>query len=541
MAAERIAALMIYSFSALAFLYLLLLWIRSGDRRRVYGVVYAVSTVWFGMNVVLEFSAGPVFPLLILSFAFPPLLLALFRKQGGWQWLAAASAVPMLVGCAAWFGLGALHTANTRRPLGFALGVFLTLAAAGALRTLAAQKTGAQFRSHAWLLAAAVILVPAGFVWSGSWWNTLARSLPTAFLFVGTFYQQRFRFYDIFVKRGLFILACAALLAVHQLLLPGRYWTLLPLVAILPRIFRWIEAWVDRFLLHRRFGSAAAASFFLRGLDAAENEAELEREAANRIREIFRANSSIRDGILIIGEREQNAPILSEDQALLAGLQDSYTLVRSNLRLREARRDQQLAAIRARVNPHFLFNALNSIADLTHRDPARAEQTVEQLAEVFRHSLKASEREWITLREEIRSTQAYLDVERARFEDRLEIQVDVNPSVEHVLVPSMIVQTLVENAVKHGTSKVNQGRLRIEAWPSPEGTRLRVSDNGPGLAQVKSTITNGHASDPSTFGLRAIRERLEHHYGGRASLELIRQEGEELTLAEVLLPERKQP
>lgn len=534
MSTERVIGLLIYCFSALAFLYLLGLWMRSPSpvRRGVYGLVYAVSTVWFLLNAWLTWNPGSLFPLLVLAFAFPPLMLALYRKDGGWLWLNVFCAAAAGVGLASWIGVGPFDAGGVRAAMGVALGVALGAAAAGALRTIAATGAPGQFRSQAWLLATAAVLVPLGVYYSNFWVNLAARSLPTAFLFVGTFYQQRFRFYDIFVKRGLFVLACVAMLGVHRLIFKDQYWTLLPLVVFLPRIFRWIEGWVDRVLLHRRFTTASAARHFLHGLDGAEDEAELNRMAAARLKDIFRAEALVEGGSLQLGARAQNAPVLSEDQALLASLQESYAVVRSNLRLRESRRDQQLATLRARVNPHFLFNALNSIADLTHRDASRAEQTVEQLAEVFRHALKASEREWIPLREELRAVQAYLDVERARFEDRLEVTIDVDPMLESHMVPSMVLQTLVENAVKHGTSKVTDGRLEILCDRARDGTaiRLRVLDNGPGPGA--STVRGDDG-----FGLRAVRERLEHHFGAGAHLELKRQD-DGRTLAEVLVPER---
>src|SRR6185295_5860950 len=106
------------------------------------------------------------------------------------------------------------------------------------------------------------------------------------------------------------------------------------------------------------------------------------------------------------------------------------------------------------INPHFLFNALNAIVALIPTKPERAEETLEQLAEVFRYTLTRSDKEWTRLADEVEFVRAYLDVEKARFGERLQATIDVDPKVQDMTVPSMMLQTLVENAVKHGLSSV---------------------------------------------------------------------------------------
>src|SRR5262249_46906791 len=129
---------------------------------------------------------------------------------------------------------------------------------------------------------------------------------------------------------------------------------------------------------------------------------------------------------------ESRKRFLSEDLALLASLAESLAFLLENLRLRDKRLEQEkrveelelsanrleLKALRAQVNPHFLFNALNTIAGLIPRFPARAQQTIEQLAEVFRFTLRRMDREWVRLEEEMEAVRAYLDVEQARFGNR---------------------------------------------------------------------------------------------------------------------------
>ena len=136
--------------------------------------------------------------------------------------------------------------------------------------------------------------------------------------------------------------------------------------------------------------------------------------------------------------------------------------VAQELRLQTSR--SELKALRAQINPHFLFNALNAIASLIHTDPARADAAVEQLAEVFRYTLRRSEQEWAPLDQELAFARAYLDVEQARFGRRLEFSIDAATGVARAQVPSMLLQTLVENAVKHGISRVRTpGRIDVTA------------------------------------------------------------------------------
>jgi LytS/YehU family sensor histidine kinase len=138
--------------------------------------------------------------------------------------------------------------------------------------------------------------------------------------------------------------------------------------------------------------------------------------------------------------REPRTRFLSEDMALAASLAGTFAFLLENLRLRDKRQEQErrvhelqlnansleLKALRAQVNPHFLFNALNTIAGLIPRYPARAERTIEQLAEVFRFTLRRMDREWVRLEEEIEAVRAYLDVEQARFGDHLNFRIEMS-------------------------------------------------------------------------------------------------------------------
>ena len=252
-------------------------------------------------------------------------------------------------------------------------------------------------------------------------------------------------------------------------------------------------------------------------------------------------------GVMRLGRRAGGTPFFSEDRSLLGSLADVFAYMFENTRLQvreqaQARRAKELSlqasrsdlkALRAQINPHFLFNALNAIAGLIHKDPGRADRTVEQLAEVFRYTLRRSEREWAPLEDEIEFVRAYLDVEQARFGRRLECRVTLDTAVTAAAVPTMMVQTLVENAVKHGVAAVRGvGQVLVDAYPDDDGLRIRVADNGPGFGDRTPAVDAGGSS----YGLKNIRERLRGYYGDRAALTLERDDEQELTVAAIQLP-----
>ncbi len=164
--------------------------------------------------------------------------------------------------------------------------------------------------------------------------------------------------------------------------------------------------------------------------------------------------------------------------------------------------EAELRALRAQINPHFLFNTLNSIASLIHDDPPAAEDITTRLADVFRYSLLASERETTRFADELEFLRAYLAIERTRLGDRLKIEEDLEPGLESVPVPSLLLQPVVENAVHHGVSPRPQGgTLGLRARRAGEALVIEISDDGPGFDPAARPSGNG-------FGLHAVRERL---------------------------------
>jgi hypothetical protein len=173
----------------------------------------------------------------------------------------------------------------------------------------------------------------------------------------------------------------------------------------------------------------------------------------------------------------------------------------------------QLRALQAQLNPHFLFNALNSVVTLIGRDPALAQRTVVRLADLLRATLRAGDTQELPLAQELEVTRRYLDIEQVRFADRLTVQWDIAHDVDAV-VPAFALQPLVENALVHGIAQLARpGVLRISASRDQGDVVLRVSDNGPGpFAKSRS---NG-----AGVGLNNLRARLDRLYGDAASLVL---------------------
>ena len=435
-------------------------------------------------------------------------------------------------------------------------------------------------------LMGVVILGNLGVIQFGRLLQTLVYATPLLACFSSVYLTDRFTFVDLFLKRGLSLLLTIVVLTVYfALVLPvlaltelawAAPWVLalavLPVTLALPWLYGRVGAWVDRVWLGRRFTTVEAVKRFLSSVRQATTEAQLVERAEAGLATIFRADARIdlsgvdrvapdapqearvelalpgdpSPGLVRLGRRSGGAPFLSEDRLLLDSLVEVFAHLRENVRLHAKEQEQEqrardlslqasksdLRALRAQINPHFLFNALNAIAGLIHKDPARADRTVEQLAEVFRHTLRRSQREWARLEDEFELVTAYLDVEQARFGSRLDCEISLDPAVTSAVVPTMMLQTLVENAVKHGVAAVRGvGRVVVIATRDEDDLLVQVTDNGPGLEQGDPPTSEGGG-----YGLRNVEERLEGYFGDGARLRLSRDEARALTVAEIRMP-----
>jgi two-component system, LytTR family, sensor histidine kinase AlgZ len=191
---------------------------------------------------------------------------------------------------------------------------------------------------------------------------------------------------------------------------------------------------------------------------------------------------------------------------------------------RQATLRAELEALQSRTHPHFLFNALNTIASLIPSEPLLAEATVERLADLLRYSLRTTRRPKVPLSEEIERVKDYLEVQRARFGARLVYTVSVEPGAEGFEVPPLMLLPLVENAVLHSIApRVAGGALRVCARRDAAGLELLVEDGGGERSGATSSGTGTALAD--------LRRRLSLLYGGRASLRLTENEAGGITAA----------
>jgi len=178
----------------------------------------------------------------------------------------------------------------------------------------------------------------------------------------------------------------------------------------------------------------------------------------------------------------------------------------------------QLQALKMQIHPHFLFNTLNSISALLHKDVEAADIMIARLGDFLRLTLKRSDAQTVTLDQELEFLKCYLDIEKIRFQDRLTINIDVDPETLDMSVPNLILQPIVENAVRHGIAKqVLPGRILIRAFQKDDRLLLEVEDNGPGI--------EGNGSSPAGLGLSNTRARLQQFYGEDFRLQIANANG----------------
>lgn len=231
---------------------------------------------------------------------------------------------------------------------------------------------------------------------------------------------------------------------------------------------------------------------------------------------------------------------ISALEAMRARLDDATMALRTKERDEaEARRlvaEAQLASLESRVNPHFLFNTLNSIATLVHENPSAAERMTTQLAALLRASLDAGS-PLVPLADELNVVRAYLEIERVRFGDRLRYDVRADGEADLSRVPRLAVQTLVENSVKYAVSPRREGAsIAVRAAATNGQLRIEVIDDGPGFLSRRSP-SGAKADDtsvlPEGHGLALVRERLAMTFGDRASLEIDSAPGRTMVAIEV--------
>jgi two-component system, LytTR family, sensor kinase len=191
----------------------------------------------------------------------------------------------------------------------------------------------------------------------------------------------------------------------------------------------------------------------------------------------------------------------------------------------------KIEALKSQINPHFLFNTLTSISSLIRSQPETARTLINKLSGLLRRLLRSHEH-FVTLREELESVDEYLDIEVVRFGPKLRVRKEVAPDTVDVVVPSMILQPLVENSIKHGLSrKVGAGTITIRSWRDHARVMIEVEDDGMGflLERLEQPMASG-------IGLANVRERLRVIYGATYQLTLTSEPGKG-TKARIEIPE----
>ena len=174
----------------------------------------------------------------------------------------------------------------------------------------------------------------------------------------------------------------------------------------------------------------------------------------------------------------------------------------------------QLQALKMQIHPHFLFNTLNSISALIHKDVEAADAMIAKLGDFLRLTLKTSDAQTVRLVQEIEFLKCYLDIERIRFDDRLVVSFDIQPNALEHIVPNLILQPIVENAVRHGVARQpGVGRINVSAFDRNGRLNLQVQDNGPGLSVNPNAVNSG-------IGIRNTRARLQQSYGNDYRLDI---------------------
>jgi two-component sensor histidine kinase len=459
---------------------------------------------------------------------------------------------------------------------GFYLAPALMLAAASAfgltVQALAGRNVEARVRIHRrWirgLLALMLACSAASLSGFGAFVDPVPDYLLLIFFGVSLYYRERMVFFDLLAKRGAFLGVGLVILTVcvpigahfaNGTTLDRTAWIyalgILPCWLAAPWIYGRLSHAIDQAWLHRTYSPEEAERQFVREIQIASTEEELQRYAAASLSGIFRAPAEVRFngpaiegrngsedeslaaglehngfrlGHILLKPRATGLPFLSDDGRLLHSLARTLSLLLENIRFRADRHRQEkreqelrwlasraeLKALRAQINPHFLFNTLSVIAGLVHYQPELADETIEQLAQVFRYTLRKSENEWTNLAEEVDFVSAYLRIEQARFGERLRLEFDIDPAARQFRIPAMSIQPLVENAIKHGVSAAaGRGTVGLRVGLEQDCLSVEVSDNGPGFPpgfRLEDT-GNGH-------GLRNVAERLRGYYGEHARL-----------------------
>jgi len=441
-------------------------------------------------------------------------------------------------------------------------------------------------RRALWVLALVLFAVSATHLGSfhtidDSWWMQLLghhAAIPLAFAIL--YQNYRFALGDLFLKQALTLLAIVALtLAGYSAVLalpagPGAVGVLLGLWVMTAMLTPWLRRLVVRFVdavLLGRVDYAVLRQDLARVTGDQPSIGGVMDTLCARLAAAFNARrvwwtdgdaagapgpSPSRTTVvptteppqlhIHVGELTGGRRLLSDDEALLETVAviaarriDAIrlTLERYETQLREEEMQKlaaeaELKALRAQINPHFLFNALTTIGYLIESAPPRAVHTLMRLTRLLRGVLRP-DGEFTTLGRELELVEHYLDIERERFEERLRVRIDVPQTLRAISIPSLVIQPLVENAIKHGVAPSTRGgdvEVVARREEGPDGARLRVT-----VSNTGAPLSANYHRGGDHVGLDNVARRLTGHYRGAASITLTA-DGRPGTVAELLLP-----
>lgn len=182
----------------------------------------------------------------------------------------------------------------------------------------------------------------------------------------------------------------------------------------------------------------------------------------------------------------------------------------------------QLQALKMQIQPHFLFNTLNSISSLVLTNPPQAHQMIAQLGDFLRLTLDYSQDQMVTLAEELRFLRSYLEIEQTRFSDRLTVNFDVEQEILSAMVPHLVLQPIVENSIKHAVShRRGEALIEIKADKFEDRLRLQIKDNGRGTEAKTINLKKGENDEICKTGLANVQNRLKHFYDNNAGFEML--------------------
>jgi sensor histidine kinase YesM len=189
----------------------------------------------------------------------------------------------------------------------------------------------------------------------------------------------------------------------------------------------------------------------------------------------------------------------------------------------------ELNKLKSQLNPHFIFNALNSIRALVDEDPRKSKRAITQLSNILRNSLIMNKRKLIDFRDEMNTVKDYLDLESIRLEERLKVEIDISPEAESYQIPPLMIQTLVENGIKHGVATLTKGgEITLKAWEEDDHLKIQIRNSG--------QYVNGAEVMNSGYGIENTQQRLNLIFGKSATFK-IENENDSTVLTEILIPQ----